>query len=91
MIKFTERNTVETTALQLKAMLMDLTISINSLIKMEVGINVNTKASAYDLVLTADFEDEAGLEAYRIHPEHIKVLDFLKTNMEKATVVDYYV
>ena len=91
MIKFTERNAVETTALQLKAMLMDLTISINSLIKMEVGINVNTKASAYDLVLTADFEDEAGLEAYRIHPEHIKVLDFLKTNMEKATVVDYYV
>ncbi len=91
MIKFTERNTVETTALQLKAMLMDLTITINSLIKMEVGLNVNTKASAYDLVLTADFEDEAGLEAYRIHPEHIKVLDFLKTNMEKATVVDYCV
>ena len=90
MIKFTERNTVETTVLQLKAMLMDLTITINSLIKMEVGLNVNTKASAFDLVLTADFEDEAGLEAYRIHPEHIKVLDYLKTNMEKASVVDYY-
>lgn len=91
MIKFTDRNTVETTALQLKAMLMDLTITINSLIKMEVGLNINTKASAYDLVLTADFEDEAGLEAYRIHPTHIKVLDYLKTNMEKARVVDYYI
>ena len=91
MIKFKDRSAVESYSLQLKTMLLELPMEIDSLIKMEVGLNVNTKASAYDLVLTADFEDEAGLEAYRIHPSHLKVLDYLKKTMDTATVVDYYI
>jgi hypothetical protein len=91
MIKFSERRTVEKNAGEVKAMLTKLTFEIDSLLAMEVGLNINTKASAYDLVLTADFEDEAGLDAYRVHPAHVKVLDYLKTTMEKARVVDYYI
>ena len=91
MIKFTDRNAVESHSQQLKEMLLNLPSAIDSLLKMEVGLNINTKASAYDLVLTADFEDEAGLEAYRIHPAHVKVLDYLKNTMDTATVVDYYI
>jgi hypothetical protein len=91
MMKFTDRNAVNETALQLKAMLLDLPEAIDSLIKMEVGLNNNKKSSAYDLVLTADFEDEAGLDAYRVHPAHVQVLDYLKTTMEKAAVVDYFI
>ena len=91
MIKFSDRKTVETVCLKVEELLKGLLVEIDSLIAIEVGRNVNTKASAYDLVLTADFEDDAGLEAYRIHPAHVKVLDYLKETMEKATVVDYYV
>ena len=91
MIKFSDRKTVETVCLKVEQMLKGLLIEIDSLIAIEVGRNVNTKTSAYDLVLTADFEDNAGLEAYRIHPAHVSVLDYLKETMEKATVVDYYV
>lgn len=91
MMKFTDRETVETVSHQVKQMLMKLPDEINPLLAMEVGLNINTKASAYDLVLVADFEDEAGLDAYRIHPAHVKVLDYLKNTMEKATVVDYYI
>jgi len=74
---------------KLKAMLEDLESTIESLIMMEAGINISTKPSAYDVVLTADFDDIAGLDKYRVHPEHVKVLDYLKEVMDKAVVVDY--
>lgn len=91
MIRFSDRKTVKTVCLKVEKILKGLLIEIDSLIAMEVGLNVNTKASAYDLVLTSNFEDMTGLEAYRIHPAHVKVLDYLKETMEKATVVDYHV
>jgi hypothetical protein len=91
MMKFIDRKTVSTVSRKVEKMLVQLPDLINELLAMEVGLNINTKASAYDLVLVADFEDETGLDAYRIHPAHVKVLDYLKKTMEKATVVDYFV
>lgn len=90
MLKFSDRKTIETVSQKVEGMLKALLLKIDSLIAIEVGKNVNTKASAFDLVLIADFEDDGGLDAYRIHPAHLKVLDYLKETMEKATVVDYY-
>jgi hypothetical protein len=58
---------------------------------MEVGLNINTKPSAFDLVLTADFDDEKGLNIYRAHPDHVKILDFMKDTVEKTAVVDYFI
>ena len=91
MIKFADRASNDKSSEELKKMLIDLLTEIPELKSMEVGLNVNTKASAYDLVLTSDFDDENGLNAYREHPEHQKVLDYLQIVMEKATVVDYYI
>ncbi len=76
---------------EIKLMIENLECLIDRLLKVEVGINISTKASAHDVVLTADFEDETGLDEYRIHPEHIKVLDYLKSVMEKTAVVDYLI
>lgn len=75
---------------KIKFMLEGHENSIDDLLKMEVGFNISTKASAYDIVLTADFKDEDGLNVYRVHPKHIEVLDYLKEVMEKAVVVDYF-
>lgn len=72
-------------------MLISLEESVPELIRMEVGLNVNTKPSAFDLVLTADFADEKALENYRVHPEHEKVLEFMRAAMEKVAVVDYHI
>ncbi len=83
-----ESNTVEVIN-KLKTMLNSLEKSIDSLHRMEVGINISKKPSAFDLVLTADFEDENGLDEYRVHPSHVLVLNYLKIVMEKAAVVDY--
>ncbi len=89
MIKLKSNANKEIVSATLKSMLKHLELSINSLLKMEVGINISTKSSAYDLVLIADFDDSAGLDEYRVHPEHIKVLDYLKVVMDNVTAVDY--
>ncbi len=83
-----EHHTVEVIN-KLKRMLEALENSIATLVRMEVGINISTKPSACDIVLTADFNDENGLDSYRVHKEHVLVLEYLKEVMEKATVVDY--
>ena len=90
MIKFNERENLQENSSYLKKILLDLEKSIDSLNKMQVGINFSTRPSAHDIVLIADFDDEAGLDEYRVHPEHVKVLDFLKEKDVQSTVVDYF-
>ena len=62
---------------------------IPELKSMETGLNVNEKPMAYDLVLTSVFESMEALDAYRIHPEHKKVLELLYELKDKTAVVDY--
>jgi len=90
MIRFNERENLQENSNYLKKLLMDLENSVVSLNKMQVGINFSTRPSAHDIVLIADFDDEAGLDEYRIHPEHVKVLDYLTEKGVHSTVVDYF-
>ena len=76
-------------ALKLKKGIEDLRVFIDEVKYIEVGLNFNEKPSAYDLVLTATFENADDLEIYRLHPEHKKLLVFLKTVTEENVVVDY--
>jgi hypothetical protein len=73
----------------LKEMIEGLVGKVPELKFMEVGLNINSKPSAYDLVLTSHFDSLDGLDAYRIHPEHKKVLEYLFEVMDKTAVVDY--
>jgi len=90
MMKFKEQKSAGVLSEKVKMMLDNLVPVVDSLKRMEVGINVNTKPAAFDLVLTADFDDEAGLNEYRSHPDHVKILDFMKDVVEKTAVVDYF-
>lgn len=56
----------------------------------EVGINVKESDMAYDAVLIAEFENEAALAAYKIHPEHVKISSYCKKIRESRVVVDFY-
>ncbi|NOX46601.1 MAG: Dabb family protein [Chlorobi bacterium] len=76
-------------ALQLKKAIEALGYKIDEVKYMEVGLNYNEKPTAFDLVLTSTFDNGEALDAYRGHPEHIKVLDFLDKVTEKTAVVDY--
>lgn len=74
---------------KLKAAIESLLGVIPELKSMEVGLNLSTKPSAYDLVLTSVFNSLEDLDIYRVHPEHKKVLDLLYEVMEQTAVVDY--
>ena len=37
---------------------------------LRVGRNIDASAEGYSIALVMDFQDEAALEAYRVHPEH---------------------
>lgn len=76
-------------ALKLKKALEDLKKYISELKHIEVGLNFNEKPNAFDLVLTSIFENNEDMEIYRLHPEHKKLLVFLRTVTDEAVVVDY--
>ena len=76
---------------KLASLLNDLKNHISSLEKMEVGLNFSTRPTAMDIVLTASFKGEAGLEEYRVHPKHVEVLAYIKEVVEEARVLDYWV
>jgi len=78
-------------ARKLKAAIEGLLGKVPELLSMEVGMNLSTKASAYDLVLTSTFDNMETLEIYRVHPEHQKVVELLYEVMESTAVVDYEV
>jgi hypothetical protein len=72
-----------------KAMLEALVDKIEPLLSMEVGVNFVPSERACDLSLYSTFEDEAGLDSYRVHPEHLKVVAFIKEVSVSSKVVDY--
>ncbi len=37
---------------------------------LRVGKNIEVSAQGYSIALVMDFQDEAALEAYRVHPDH---------------------
>lgn len=76
-------------AIDLKAAIVGLMGVIPELKSMEVGFNLNTKPSAYDLVLTSEFDSLEDLDNYRVHPAHKIVLDHLYRVMDQTAVVDY--
>jgi len=74
-----------------KIMLERLVESVPTLKSMEVGINFSLEERAMDLSLYSEFDDKEGLEAYVIHPEHLKVVAFIKSVASASKVSDYIV
>ncbi|MEA1920646.1 MAG: Dabb family protein [Campylobacterota bacterium] len=88
MFKFKEENR-EANIAKTKEMLEALVSKIEPLVVMEVGVNFVDSERAFDLSLYSTFENEEGLEIYRVHPEHLKVVAFIKAVTESSKVVDY--
>jgi len=75
--------------IQAKQMLENLMGAVPSLKSMDVGINFCEEARAMDLSIITSFESREGLDAYAVHPEHQKVVAFIKQVAEYSKVVDY--
>ncbi len=88
MFEFKEQDK-ESNIQKTKQMLEALVDKIEPLKKMEVGVNFVPSERAFDLSLYSTFEDEKGLDTYRVHPEHLKVVNFIKEVTNTSKVVDY--
>ena len=69
--------------------LNDLLEKIDVLKSMEVGVNFTDSERAFDLSLYSTFETKEDLQAYAIHPEHLKVVALIKSVTSESKVVDY--
>lgn len=55
----------------------------------EVGLNTAFSAIACDVILISRFASREDLSAYRTHPDHVKVVEFMKDLVTERYVVDY--
>ena len=54
-----------------------------------VGFDILRLPRSYDSGLVAVFDDQAGLDAYTVHPEHVKVAEFGRQISEHVASVDF--
>ena len=74
---------------KLEHALLALTDKIPEHTYLEVGENLDFNAAAFDICLVTHFETISDLEIYRVHPEHLKVVELVKTYTKDRAVVDY--
>ncbi len=74
-----------------KEMLEDLINTVPTLKSMEVGVNFSKENRAMDLSIITSFNNIEGLNEYATHPEHLKVVKFIKEVVNSSKVSDYIV
>ena len=70
-------------------MLRRLPDLIPEVLSFHVGFDVLRLPRSYHTGLASTFRDRAGLEAYTVHPEHVKVADFGRRISEHVASVDF--
>ncbi len=88
MFKFKDENK-ESNIKEVVKRLNALVELIPELKSMEVGVNFTDSERAFDLSLYSTFETKEALGAYAIHPEHLKVVELIKSVTLESKVVDY--
>ena len=63
--------------------------TVPSIRALSVGPSVVTGPNHWDLGLIVDFDDEAGLQAYQVHPEHQRVAAHIRSLVSEQAAVDF--
>jgi hypothetical protein len=70
-------------------LLRDLASQISAVGSLHVGFDTLGLPRSFDTGLVATFDDRAGLDAYTVHPEHVKVAEFGRSISERVASVDF--
>ena len=76
---------------QLKRSFDELRNLIPGIVHMEVGVDSSRVDYACDVVLYSEFKSQAALDAYALHPEHLRVKKELSDLRIARHQVDYVV
>ena len=74
---------------KIKQALLALKEKIEVLRYIEVGQNYELITASHDICLITHFETFDDLEVYRVHPEHLKIVELIKTNTIGRAVIDF--
>ena len=77
--------------LEMKRHLEALKGVVPSLVEIEIGLDLSKKEASMDMVLNSEFQTLEDLATYAVHPEHLKVVEFVKPLVCDRAVVDYEV
>jgi hypothetical protein len=89
--EYAEGSTKQENAMKVRARLEDMRGKIPGMLKLEVGLNFEGSDTASDISLYTEFESREALDAYQVHPIHMKVKEFLPLVRTERRVVDYEV
>ncbi|WP_461210439.1 Dabb family protein [Desulfocurvus sp. DL9XJH121] len=78
-------------ALKMKEMLEALPAKVPGVVSLEVGVNVVAGDTASDICLYSVFNTLEEMDAYQVHPEHLKCVEFIKKIVIERRAVDYEV
>jgi hypothetical protein len=84
-LKDRSRKNIEKT----REVLASLKDKIDFIRSLEVGVDVIRSERSYDIALVSKFDSLADLDAYRVHPEHVNVVDYIAQVKESSIAVDY--
>lgn len=87
--KYNSDSEKQTVISNIEEALLSLTGKIDELIYIEVGVNYDLAAKSHDICLISHFETVDQLDAYRIHPEHLKVAELIGQHAIERAAVDY--
>jgi hypothetical protein len=74
---------------KLEEALLSLSCKIEELKYIEVGVNYDLDAKSHDICLITHFESLDQLDAYRVHPEHVKVANLIALHAVERAAVDF--
>ena len=74
---------------ELVAALVKLQEQIPLVKELEVAPDIGGKPNSYDIVLNSVFGNMDDLEAYAVHPDHVKVVERVKALCQSSAKVDY--
>ena len=83
------KGTSEVIKQEVKQQIEQLVDLVPGLLNMKVGLNFAQEVRAMDMVLISHFESREDLDFYATHPEHLKVVEYIKTVAEYTKVVDF--
>ena len=82
-------NEKKETSTKIKTILEALKPQIKEIIEIKVNIN-ELATSNTDIMLDSLFESEEALNAYRIHPEHMRAGEFIGSVTANRAAFDYF-
>ena len=74
---------------KLKTAFEELRHAIPGLLTLEIGVDQSRVDYACDVVLYSEFESQAALDAYAVHPEHLRVRQAIEGLRVARHQVDY--